>query len=56
MVVYIYNDFSYHLLSSIGWIMYHGVKGSEFSVVDTMEGGNEGNDWILSHVRRGLDE
>ena len=45
----VYSDLSYHLLESFGWIIYHGLEGRNFHVVD-------GTDWIPSHVWRGLDE
>ena len=45
----VYNDLSYHLLASFGWIIYHGVEGSYFNVV-------YGTDLTTSHMWRGYDE
>ena len=47
MSVDVYSDLSYQLLASFGWIIYHGVEGSKFNVVDE-------NDLITRPVRRGL--
>ena len=45
----VYSYLSYQLLVSFGWIIYHGVEGSEFNVLG-------GTDRIPSHVQRVLDE
>ena len=30
----VYGDLSYHILSSFGWISYHGVESIKFNVAD----------------------
>ena len=45
----VYCDLSYHLLAYFGWIMYHGVEGSNFNVVGV-------TNWIPRHVQRCFDE